>query len=157
MLAPGAEPDVRAAEVCVGDDELNVRLADGRRLSVPLAWFPRLLHAKQSAREHFQFVSQGRAIHWPDLELELAVERLLAGSAAPRACSRAAGWDQAMPVLQYLLLVAIVGGITAAIANACFWSAEPNTRRVAAIAAAVASTAALHQIWWQRRAAEPAQ
>jgi hypothetical protein len=66
-----------ATEVSFTADELVVALADGRRLSVPLAWFPRL--AKASAEElcNFELMGDGEGIHWPDLDEDLSVEGLL--------------------------------------------------------------------------------
>lgn len=73
----------------VGDDELSVELADGRRLSVPLVWFPRLLHAEVAQRQNWRLLGDGQGIHWPDLDEDLSVEGLLRGAAAPGASRRA--------------------------------------------------------------------
>ena len=75
----------RAVEVDITDDELHVRLADGRRISVPLAWFPRLLHATASQRRHFELLGSGEGIHWPDVDEDLSIAGLLRGTPAPRA------------------------------------------------------------------------
>jgi hypothetical protein len=72
--------DVRAKEVSVTEDELSVVLADGRRLAVPLAWFPRLLRATPAQREHFEVLGDGEGIHWPDVDEDLSVAGLLRGS-----------------------------------------------------------------------------
>jgi len=68
----------------VTDEELWVELDDCRRLSVPLAWFPRLLKATPEQRAHFEFIGDGVGIHWPDVDEDLSVEGLLAGIPAPR-------------------------------------------------------------------------
>jgi hypothetical protein len=81
--------DPRAVQVSVGDDELAVDLADGRRLSVPLAWFPRLLHAQPSQRQNWRLLGDGQGIHWPDLDEDLSVQGLLRGTVAPGASKRA--------------------------------------------------------------------
>ena len=73
----------RAVEVSVTDDELRVVLADGRALSVPLAWFPRLLHATSSERQRFELLGDGEGIHWPDVDEDLSVAGLLRGTPAP--------------------------------------------------------------------------
>ena len=75
-------PDVdpRAKEVAVTDDELSVLLADGRRISVPLAWFPRLLRATPAQRARFELIGDGQGIHWPDIDEDLSVAGLLRGS-----------------------------------------------------------------------------
>ena len=72
--------DARAKEVSVTEDELSVVLADGRRLAVPLAWFPRLLRATPAQREHFELLGDGEGIHWPDVDEDLSVAGLLRGS-----------------------------------------------------------------------------
>lgn len=81
--------DPRAVNVSVGDDELTVELADGRRVSIPLAWFPRLLRANPEQRKNWKLVGDGKGIHWPDVDEDLSVEGLLEGAAAPGASKRA--------------------------------------------------------------------
>jgi hypothetical protein len=71
--------DARAKHVRTSSDELSVFLADGRRVSVPLAWFPRLLHATPAERENWQLLGDGEGIHWPDLDEDLSVAGLLEG------------------------------------------------------------------------------
>jgi hypothetical protein len=70
----------KAREVSVGDDELTVLLADGRKISVPLAWFPRLLHATADQRRNFQLLGEGEGIHWPEIDEDLSVAGLLRGA-----------------------------------------------------------------------------
>jgi hypothetical protein len=72
---PSADP--RARKVQVTEDELSVVLADGRRISVPLAWFPRLLEATPEQRAHFELMGDGRGIHWPEIDEDLSVAALL--------------------------------------------------------------------------------
>ena len=62
-----------------------VDLADGRSISVPLAWYPRLLHATPIERENWQIAGAGSGIHWPDVDEDLSVEGLLRGAPSPRA------------------------------------------------------------------------
>jgi hypothetical protein len=69
-----------ATEVRVTDDELIVDLADGRRISVPLVWFPRLLHATPEQRQRFEFIGDGEGIHWPDVDEDISVRGLILGS-----------------------------------------------------------------------------
>lgn len=69
--------DARAKEVAFSRDELTVVLADGRRLSIPLAWFPRLLHASAEQLENYELLGDGLGIHWPDLDEDLSVAGLL--------------------------------------------------------------------------------
>jgi hypothetical protein len=75
-------PDVdpRAKEVVVTDDELSVLLTDGRRILVPLAWFPRLLRATPAQRARFELIGDGQGIHWPDVDEDLSVAGLLRGT-----------------------------------------------------------------------------
>jgi hypothetical protein len=68
-----------AVEVTVTDDDLSVRLADGRRIVVPLAWYPRLFHASETERGHWELLGDGYAIEWPDLDEHIGIEGLLAG------------------------------------------------------------------------------
>ena len=77
--------DPRAQEVLVSDADLSVLLADGRRITVPLAWYPRLLHATREQRENFELLGDGLGIHWPDLDEDLTVAGLLSGTPAPDA------------------------------------------------------------------------
>ncbi len=68
-----------ASEVEVTENELRVVLADGRRLAVPLAWFPRLQSASAAARQRFEVLGDGEGIHWPEADEDLSVAGLLAG------------------------------------------------------------------------------
>ena len=68
----------RAVDVRVTDDALEVRLADGRELSVPLAWFPKLQGAPVAARQQWRLIGGGIGIHWPELDEDLSVAGLLA-------------------------------------------------------------------------------
>lgn len=68
-----------AASVTVTDDDLTVELSDGRRIVVPLAWYPRLLNASTVERNNWQLLGDGYAIEWPDLDEHIGVEGLLAG------------------------------------------------------------------------------
>jgi hypothetical protein len=72
-----------AQAVCVTDDGLEVDLLDGRRLSVPLVWFPRLLHATPAQRNRFELLGGGEGIHWPEIDEDLSVAGLLRGVRTP--------------------------------------------------------------------------
>ena len=67
----------RAREVSISEDELTVLLADGRKISVPLAWFPRLLHATAEQRQNFELLGEGEGIHWPDVDEDISIASLL--------------------------------------------------------------------------------
>jgi hypothetical protein len=69
----------RAQAVSISDEALTVDLADGRTISVPLAWYPRLLHAQPDERANWRFTGDREGIHWPDLDEDISVESLLAG------------------------------------------------------------------------------
>jgi hypothetical protein len=72
-------PAAAAQNVTVSDDTLSVDLVDGRTVSVPLAWYPRLSHGSVAERDNWQLVGRGEGIHWPDLDEDISVESLLAG------------------------------------------------------------------------------
>jgi hypothetical protein len=65
--------------VDVTEDSLVIDLADGRTVSVPLAWYPRLLHGQPEERNHWRMIGQGEGIHWPDLDEDISVENILLG------------------------------------------------------------------------------
>jgi hypothetical protein len=69
--------DATVVEVMVSDERLTVILADGRELSAPLAWFPRLLEATDPQRRHWRFIGRGRGIHWPEIDEDVSVASLL--------------------------------------------------------------------------------
>lgn len=71
-----------ARTVEVTDDELSVGLADGRTISVPLVWFPRLARASASARAKWELLGDGEGIHWPEADEDVSVTGLLAGNRA---------------------------------------------------------------------------
>jgi len=73
------ETDPLATNVAVTDDELIVDLADGRRIIVPLAWYPRLFNASPAERKNWRLLGEGYAMEWPDLDEHIGVEGLLAG------------------------------------------------------------------------------
>jgi hypothetical protein len=72
-----AEPIIR--NVVFESDRFTVELADGRSLSVPLTWYPRLLFASETERSNWQLIGEGFGIEWPDLDEHISVEGLLAG------------------------------------------------------------------------------
>ena len=68
-----------AMAVVCSEDELSVMLTDGRKLSVPLAWFPRLAHATPAERSNYELMGDGQGIHWPHVDEDISVAGLLAG------------------------------------------------------------------------------
>ena len=82
----------RAQSVTVTDDSLTVDLVDGRTVSVPLSWYPRLSHATASERDNWRLVGQGEGIHWPDLDEDISVEGLLGGRPSGESQSSLERW-----------------------------------------------------------------
>lgn len=78
-------PDERVADVRFTDTALVVELKDGREISAPLSWFPRLASASPETRATWERSAAGYGIHWPLIDEDLSVEGLLRGSAAPAA------------------------------------------------------------------------
>ena len=66
-------------QVIITVDSLEIDLSDGRSVSAPMAWYPRLLHATQEERDHWRLIGGGEAIHWPDIDEDISVESVLAG------------------------------------------------------------------------------
>ena len=76
--------DERVRTVTFTDDAFTVDLMDGRAISTPLAWFPRLLHATAEQRQNWQVSGSGYGLHWPDIDEDISTEGLLRGAPAPR-------------------------------------------------------------------------
>ena len=74
------EIEVPTAEnLTVTEDTLSVDLSDGRTISVPLAWYPRLTYASQSEQNNWRLIGKGYGIHWEDIDEDISIEGLLAG------------------------------------------------------------------------------
>lgn len=83
MRISTVEAEVPVAEgVTVTEDTLSVDLSDGRTISVPLAWFPRLMHGTQQERDNWRLIGKGYGIHWEALDEDISVENLLLGQAS---------------------------------------------------------------------------
>ena len=80
----------RVRDVRVTDDAISVDLFDGRTITVPLAWYPRLLHATSAQRANWRIAGAGYGIHWPDIDEDLSTRGLLQGAPAPRGVAKAA-------------------------------------------------------------------
>ncbi len=76
--------DGRVADVRCDDNSLTVDLMDGRTISVPIAWYPRLANASTAERMNWEVAGGGYGIHWPDIDEDLSSEGLLRGAPAPR-------------------------------------------------------------------------
>ena len=79
-----ANPGEQVTDVALTADRLIVDLADGRSISVPLAWFPRLLQVTSQELHDWEIVGAGYGIHWPDVDEDLSVKGLLRGAPAPQ-------------------------------------------------------------------------
>lgn len=76
--------DERVSGVSFSAEALSVSLMDGRTISVPLTWYPKLLHASSEQRDNWKLSGGGYGIHWPELDEDLSTEGLLRGAPAPR-------------------------------------------------------------------------
>jgi len=85
MVVSDPKPGERVKNVHFAEDTLSVDLIDGRTISVPLAWYPRLLHATPDQRKNWRVAGAGYGIHWPDVDEDLSTEGLLRGVPAPYA------------------------------------------------------------------------
>lgn len=76
--------DERVLDVRCDEHSLTVDLMDGRTISAPLAWYPRLLHASAEQRSHWEKAGGGYGIHWPEVDEDLSTEGLLRGAPAAK-------------------------------------------------------------------------
>ena len=91
-----AEPSAFAESVRVTDDRLVVALRDGREISVPLSWYPRLSHGESQEHQKWELIGRGMGIHWPDLDEDISVEGLLAGRRSGERPESIARWLTAL-------------------------------------------------------------
>ena len=90
MVVTVALPKIVA--VRVSEDTLSVDLEDGRTISVPLSWYPRLVYATEEERQHFEIVGAGYGIHWPEIDEDIGVEGLLLGKRSTESQESLARW-----------------------------------------------------------------
>jgi hypothetical protein len=88
MSTSALAADERVADVRITKDRLTVTLRDERTISVPLAWYPRLLRATPKQRRNWQIAGGGYGIHWPDIDEDLNTEGLLRGAPSPQVAQR---------------------------------------------------------------------
>ena len=81
-----------AIRVAVTDLTIEVELNDGRSLSVPISWYPRLEHATEAERANWTLMGSGVGIHWPDIDEDISVEALVAGKASNETGASLAEW-----------------------------------------------------------------
>jgi hypothetical protein len=85
---------VRAVKVEIIDNTLSVELNDGRRIGVPLEWFPRLKQGNSDERKNWRLIGYGEGIHWEDLDEDINVEDLLAGKSSTESENSLKKWMQ---------------------------------------------------------------
>lgn len=90
-----ARPLPTADDVQVGEDALSVQLSDGRTISAPLAWYPRLMHGSAKERGNWRLIGRGEGIHWEDLDEDISVEGLLAGRSSGESQASLKKWLKA--------------------------------------------------------------
>jgi hypothetical protein len=78
--------------VSIDDEQLTLSLEDGRVVSVPLSWYPRLCYGSPQERQHFQISGAGFGIHWPDLDEDIGVEGILLGKKSMESQSSFQQW-----------------------------------------------------------------
>jgi len=83
-----------AISVAITDDSLMVDLRDGRTITVPLTWFPRLFHGNSTERNNWKIIGNGKGIHWEDLDEDISVEGLLAGKPSEESQKSFKNWLQ---------------------------------------------------------------
>jgi hypothetical protein len=71
--------EVRAQNLAITEDGLIVDLSDGRSITVPMAWYPRLQHGTSGERNNWRWIGNREGIHWPDLDEDISVENLILG------------------------------------------------------------------------------
>ncbi len=92
------EIEVPYAEgITVTEDTLSIDLSDGRTISVPLTWFPRLLYARPEERNNWRLIGKGHGIHWEDIDEDISVEGLLAGKPSGESQDSFKKWLDARP------------------------------------------------------------
>jgi hypothetical protein len=83
---------ILATNVFVTDETLTVDLSDGRTISIPLSWFPRLMHGSVEERKNWRLIGRGEGIHWEDLDEDIEVESLILGVPSGESQRSLKGW-----------------------------------------------------------------
>jgi hypothetical protein len=86
--------DIKANNVVITAGSLTVELNDGRSISAPLAWYPRLLHGTPEERNNWRLIGNAEGIHWPDLDEDISIENLLFGNPSGESQASLAEWLQ---------------------------------------------------------------
>jgi len=85
-------PVARIKSVSITDESLAVNLLDGRTITVPLSWYPRLSHGKLDERNNWQLIGTGEGIHWPDLDEDISVDNIVLGQPSGESQKSFAKW-----------------------------------------------------------------
>ncbi len=86
-----------ALKALLNDDAITIELADGRTVSAPIAWYPRLQHGTPDERANWRLVGKGEGLHWPDLNEDISVENVLNGSPSGESQSSLKRWLESRP------------------------------------------------------------
>jgi len=81
-----------ATRVSVSETTIDIKLSDGRSLSVPISWYPRLEHGTEAERNNWTLIGSGLGIHWPDLDEDISVEAVVAGNPSNESQASLAKW-----------------------------------------------------------------
>ena len=84
--------EAKAQDITITEDTLAVDLTDGRTISVPLVWYPRLMHGTEKERNNWRFIGDNEGIHWPDLDEDISIENLLMGKPSGESQSSFKRW-----------------------------------------------------------------
>ena len=84
--------EVFVLDVSFSEEAMVVSLDDGRIISVPLAWYPRLLHGSREERLNYELIGDGEGIHWPYLDEDISVEGLVAGRRSAECATSLETW-----------------------------------------------------------------
>jgi len=86
-----------AVQIHVTEDQLVCQLADGRTISAPISWYPRLLHGSADERNNWQLIGGGSGVHWPALDEDISIENLLAGKSSGESQVSFKNWLNSRP------------------------------------------------------------
>ena len=92
MSSLAVDHEVFVLAVSFSEDAMTVSLDDGRTISVPLAWYPRLLAGTPEERMRVELIGEGEGMHWPDLDEDISVEGIVAGRRSAESASSLARW-----------------------------------------------------------------
>ena len=88
---------VRVSSLALSDESLTVQLRDGRTISAPLAWYPRLLDGTDEERSNWRLIGEGEGIHWPDLDEDISADNLVLGQPSSESQQSFRRWLESRP------------------------------------------------------------